>query len=199
MSKAMAGCRRVAAAPRGAPGEAPRQGRDRPVGRSGRLGVAAGAQGGEATGPNPTDRGRAGSKHHAVVDAKGVPLAVVTTGANRNDVTQLVPLVEAIPAARGRPGRPLRVPKLVVADGGYDHDKCRMRLSCRGIATAIARRGVPHGSGLGRRRWYVERTLSWLHQFKRLRVRWERLVGVHDAFVKLACCLICWRTLERLC
>ena len=74
-----------------------------------------------------------------------------------------------------------------------------MRLSARGIPTLIARRGVPHGSGLGRWRWVVERTLGWLHQFKRLRVRWERTATMHEAFLKLGCCVICWRTLKRLC
>jgi hypothetical protein len=60
---------------------------------------------------------------------------------------------------------------------------------------AIARRGIPHGSGLGR--WRVERTIAWLHQYRRLRIRWERRVDIHQAFLKLACCLICWRCLQR--
>jgi transposase len=55
---------------------------------------------------------------------------------------------------------------------------------------------VLHGSGLGRQRWVVERTLSWLHQFKRLRTRWEQRADIHEAFLRLACCLICWRYLE---
>ena len=59
---------------------------------------------GEKTGPNPTDRHKPGSKHHVITDARGIPLAVILTGANRHDVTQLLPLVEAIPSIRGRRG-----------------------------------------------------------------------------------------------
>lgn len=157
-------------------------------------------KGGEATGPNPTDRGRAGSKHHVVVDARGTPLATTVTGAHRNDVTQLLPLVAAIPPVRGRgPGRPWRRPWVVVADRAYDHQKYRTALNDKKVRCRIARRGVAHGSGLGRWRWVVERTISWLHQFKRLRVRWERTLLMHEGFLKLACCLICWRTLKRFC
>ncbi len=60
--------------------------------------------GGEATGPNPTDRARPGTKHHVLVDGHGVPLAVSITGANVPDVKQLLPLVVAIPEVRGKPG-----------------------------------------------------------------------------------------------
>jgi len=64
-------------------------------------------------------------------------------------VTQLIPLVDAIPPIGGKPGAPLRVPKLVMGDRGYDSDPHRMRLSGKAIATCIARRGAAHGSGLG--------------------------------------------------
>ena len=63
-------------------------------------------KGGGKTGPSPVDRGRLGSKHHLLVDATGVPLAFSLTGGNRNDVTQLLPLVDAVPSVRGRVGRP---------------------------------------------------------------------------------------------
>ena len=59
--------------------------------------------------------------------------------------------------------------------------------------TLIARRNTLHGSGLGKTRWVVERTISWLHNFRRLRIRFERLPIIHEAFIKIACCLICWR------
>ena len=65
----------------------------------------------------------------------------------------------------------------------------------RGIRPALARRGAPHGSGLGKTRWYVERTLSWLHQYRRLRVRWDRLPEVQRGWMALACSLICLRLL----
>jgi transposase len=59
-------------------------------------------------------------------------------------------------------------------------------------ADAVAVGDLEHGSGLGRYRWVVERTFAWLHQFKRLRIRWEYRANIHEAFLKLACCLICW-------
>jgi transposase len=122
---------------------------------------------------------------------------VILTGANRNDVTQLLPLVEAIPPIRGRRGRPLSKPRLVQADRGYDHDKYRRPLHAVGITTQIARRGQPHGSGLGKTRWVVERTLGWLHNFRRLRIRFEHLAVIHEAFLKIACCVSCWRQLQK--
>jgi transposase len=120
-------------------------------------------------------------------------LAITLTGGNANDVTQLIPLLDAVPPVRGRVGRPRRRPATVVADRGYDHDKYRRLVRQRGIRPQIARRGVLHGSGLGRQRWPVERTIAWLHQFRRLRTRWERRADIHEAFLALACCLTCER------
>ena len=118
------------------------------------------------------------------------------TAANRNDVTQLLPLVDAIPSSAGKPGRPRRKPDCVPADRGYDSDPHRQTLAGRDIATEIARRYTEHGSGLGQTRWVVERTIAWLHRFRRLRIRYERLPEVHEAFLTLGCALICWRLLE---
>ncbi|WP_367575269.1 IS5 family transposase [Streptomyces griseoaurantiacus] len=151
------------------------------------------------TGPSPVDRGRAGSKHHLITDGHGTPLAVLLTGGNRNDVTQLLPLLDAIPPVRGRVGRPRRKPASLFADRGYDHDIYRDQVSARGIVPAIARRGTLHGTGLGTYRWVVERSFAWLHGFRRLRIRWERRADIHEAFLKLACCLITHRQLGSLC
>lgn len=118
------------------------------------------------------------------------------TGGNRNDVTQLLPLLDAMPPLRGRVGRPLRRPRRLLADRGYDHDIYRRRLRARGIAPQIARRGTPHGSGLGAQRWVVERSLAWLHGFRRLLVRYERRADMHEAFMALGCCIICFRRLR---
>jgi transposase len=98
---------------------------------------------------------------------------VSLTGGNRNDVTQLLPLLDKIPAVAGRVGRPRRRPDMLFADRGYDHDKYRRLLRQRGIRPVIAEWGQPHGTGLGTFRWVVERTISWLHGFRRLRIRWE--------------------------
>lgn len=132
-----------------------------------------------------------------ITEAQGVPLAVCLTGANAHDVTQLQALVEAIPPVRGKPGRPRRRPEVVQGDRGYDSEPHRQWLRSLGIQPVLAQRRTEHGSGLGATRWVVERTLSWLHQFRRLRVRWERREDIHFAFLKLGCALICWNTLSK--
>jgi transposase len=129
------------------------------------------------------------------VDAAGVPLAVTLTGGNRNDINQLLPLVDGITPVAGKVGRPRQRPDRIVADRGYDHDHYRHELWRRGVKPVIARRGTEHGSGLGRWRWVVERTFAWLHNYRRLRIRWERDPVVHLAFLTLACALICRRYL----
>ena len=151
---------------------------------------------GKKTGPNPTDRRRAGSKHHLLTDAQGVPLTAILTPANTNDITQLLPLVEGVPPVGGKVGHPQRKPKLVQGDRAYDSNAHRRALADQRIRTQLARRYTKHGSGLGVTRWVVERTISWLHQFRRLRVRFERRADIHEAFLKLGCCLICWRFLR---
>ena len=88
--------------------------------------------GGRKTGPNPTDRRKAGSKHHVLTDAKGVPLATILTGANRHDVTQLLPLLDKIPPVRGQRGRPRTRPKQVQGDRAYDSEPHRRALKKRG-------------------------------------------------------------------
>jgi transposase len=151
--------------------------------------------GGPHTGPNPTDRAKAGSKHHLLTDAHGIPLAAVATSANTNEVTQVVPLLEAIPPVRGKVGRPRRRPARLQGDRGYDSEPLRRLLRRRGIQPVLARRRTEHGSGLGVTRWVVERSLAWLHQFRRLRVRDERRNDIHQAFLTLGCALICWQFL----
>jgi transposase len=115
------------------------------------------------------------------------------TGGNRHDVTQLIPLVDAIPLIAGKVGHPVRRPETLLADRAYDSEPHREKLVQRGILPAIARRHTEHGSGLGVCRWVVERTISWLHQFRRLRVRYERRADMHTAFLTLGCILICHR------
>jgi transposase len=149
------------------------------------------------TGPNPTDRGKTGSKHHVITDAAGVPLATTLTGANSHDVTQLLPLVEAIPPIAGKPGRPRHRPRRVQGDRGYDSQPHRNELRRRGIASNLARRNTEHGSGLGKTRWVVERTIAWLHQFRRLRIRYERRDDIHQAFMAIGCALICLSYLNQ--
>jgi transposase len=162
----------------------------------GRL-TRARAQRGDHVGPSPVNRGHPGSKHHLIVEAHGIPLAVTLTGGHPHDVTQLLPLLEAVPPIRGLRGRPHRKPRELFADRGDDFDKYRRLLRRHGITPRIARRGVAHGSGPGKVRWVVERGFAWLHAFKRLRTRYEHRADIHPGLLQLACALICYRQLTR--
>ncbi len=147
--------------------------------------------GGEKTGQNPTDRRKLGTKHHIVTDAHGVPLAVTITGSNVHDVKELVHALDAVPNVRGKVGHPRKRPNVLYGDRAYDSQPHREKLKKRGISPQFARRGSEHGSGLGIYRWVVERTASWLHSFRKLRLRTDRTAGIHQAFVALASALIC--------
>ncbi|MGY6021623.1 IS5 family transposase [Streptomyces spinosirectus] len=150
--------------------------------------------GSHVRGPSPVDRGRPGSKHHLIVDQFGTPLAVSLTGGNRHDVTQLIPLLDAVSRIRGQRGR--HRPKWLFADRGYDFDKYRRPLRGRGITPKIARRGAPHGFDLGKIRWAVERGFAWLDQLRRLRIRYEIRADPHEGLLQLACSIICLRRLR---
>ncbi|MEV6035801.1 IS5 family transposase [Nonomuraea sp. NPDC052116] len=151
-------------------------------------------KGGPQTGPSPVDRAKTGSKHHVIADGNGIPLALSLTGGNRNDVTQVMPLLRSIPPVRSRPRQR---PKVLYADRGYDHDKYRRTVWATGVKPIIARRGTPHGSGLGVHRRVIEQTIALLHWFRRLRIRWEIRDDIHEAFMTLAATIICWRRLTR--
>jgi len=158
-----------------------------------------GEKGGEQTGPNPVDRGKLGPKYQLVVDRQGIPLAVRLSAANAHDATQLVPLVDAIPpiiGPRGKPGRPRKRPAKLQADKAYDASALRRALRARGITPRIARRGIDSSVRLGRHRWVVERTVSWLLGYRRLGVRYERRADLLQGLLHLACALICTRGLK---
>lgn len=108
-------------------------------------------------------------------------------------------LVDAIPAVPGLPGRPRHRPHKLHADKGYTYRRCREHLQRRGIMARIARRGVESSKKLGRHRWVVERTHTWLAGFGKLRIRFERRLDTHYALLKLACSLICIRLIDRFC
>jgi len=152
---------------------------------------------GAKTGPNPTDRRKKGSKHHLVTDGNGLPLAVKLTGANRHDVTQLLPLLDSIPPIAGKAGRPRCKPDSVLGDRGYDSEPHRQELRHKRIEPVLAKRRTENGSGLGIYRWVVERTISWLHQNRRLRVRYEKRPEIHEAFMTIGCIKICWNHLAN--
>ena len=106
-------------------------------------------------------------------------------------------MVDAIPPIKGKPGAALRVPARLTADRGYDSDPHRKQLKARRIDPEIARRRTEHGSGLGVIRYVVEQTISLLHQFRRLRTRFDKRDDIHEAFLSLGCSVICWRRLNH--
>ena len=157
----------------------------------------AGEKGGRATGPNPTDRGKAGTKRHVLVDAGGVPLALLLSAANVHDSRLFEPLLDAVPPIRQCAGRPRKRPGKLHADKGYDYPRCRRACRRRGITPRIARRGVESSGRLGRHRWVVERTLAWFARFRRLAVRYERRLDILLGFHLLAAGLICLSFVRR--
>lgn len=175
------------------------RGKDRLVEGERGLGELGREKGGRETGPSPVDRGKPGTKRHLIVDAGGIPLAALLSGANRHDSLFLLPLLDAVPAVAGRRGPRRRRPGRLHADKAYDHRRLRRGVQARGVRCRIARKGVESGRRLGRWRWVVERTLSWLSRFRRLQTRYERRADIHLALTLLACAMICWKKLEGFC
>jgi transposase len=146
-------------------------------------------------GANPVDRGKPGSKLHLVCEGGGLPLTAVVTAANLADTIMFVAVLDDVPPIRTLSGRRRTRPAAVHADKGYDSQANRAWLRRRGIRPRIARRGIESSTRLGRHRWKVERSLSWLSCFRRLQVRWDRGSGRCFAFVLLACALVCFNRL----
>lgn len=156
-------------------------------------------RGGSETDPNPTDRGKLGSKRHIVVDARGVPLAITVTGANRHDSIAFESTLDAIPAVPGLDRRPRKRPGKLHADKGYDYARCRRYLRKRGITARIARKGIESKDRLGRNRWVVERTHSWFAGFGKLRIRFERRLDIYKALLSIVAAVITSRFVDDLC
>ena len=162
--------------------------------------LGAGAFWGVKTGPNPTDRGKNGSKRHIIVDGQGTPLAIEHTGANVHDSEMAIALIDAIPAIKQPHGRPRKRPDEVLADRAYDaEEKIRQPLRQRHVVPLIAKRYAEHGSGLGKFRYVVEAAFDWLFNQRRLRVRYDKRDDIHQAFLIIGCLLICWRRIMRFC
>jgi IS5 family transposase len=126
------------------------------------------------------------------VDRQGIPLAITISAANVHDSRMMLETVDAIEPVKGRRGRPRKRPAKLHADKAYDSNPLREELRQRGITSRIARRGIESSERLGSHRWVVERTLSWLNRYRRLRIRYERRADMHLAFLQIGCALICW-------
>lgn len=120
---------------------------------------------------------------------------MIHTAANVHESMVFAEVVDSIAPIKGPGrGRPRKRPEKLHAD-----KKCRQALGKRGIKCRIARKGIESSEKLGRWRWVVERTLSWINRNRRLKVRYERRDDIHQAFLDLGCSLIYWNHVQRLC
>ncbi len=144
------------------------------------------------------DRGKPGSKMHILSDANGLPLLVGVSAANTHDSEGLKPMIEGHQTRhdphRGRYFKPQRLH----ADKAYDRPDLRRWLRWKRIGVRIARKGIESSERLGRRRWVIERTMSWLSGYRRLSPRYERHPRNYLAFLGLAAAICCYKRLVRL-
>ncbi|GAB3490298.1 IS5 family transposase [Amycolatopsis cihanbeyliensis] len=152
---------------------------------------------GTLTGPNPVDRGKPGSKIHALSDRGGIPLTVGASAANTHDSHALKPLVKAVPPIRSRRGPRRSRPAKLHADKAYDIAGLRGWLRHRGITPRIARKGIESTDKLGKHRWVIERSIAWLFGYRRLTIRYERHGHLFCAFLTLAAALTCYKKLTK--
>ena len=147
-------------------------------------------RGGDLTGPNPTDRGKRGTKYHIATTGDGVPVACAATAANVNDTLLFERLFLTAFAVVARIGT-------VFADKGYDAEPHRELCRAFGAEPRLHKRGRPRGSGLGERRWPVERSNAWLLENKRLTLRYDRLGFVVQSLLQAACLFLVAGRLAR--
>jgi putative transposase len=157
--------------------------------------------GGAATGANPTDRGIRGTKRSTLCEGHGLPLAIVVAGANVPDMKLTAPTLDALVVERPEPTAD--EPQHLCLDAGYDYDLPRFAAEQRHYVAHIQPRGADRANAgstdpLKRpRRWVVERLHSWLNRSRRVLVRWEKLERTYEAFLHLACALLCFQQCDR--
>jgi transposase len=141
--------------------------------------------------------GKPGSKLHLGCDGAGLPLTAVVTAANVTDTMMLQAVLDDIPPVLTPSGRRRCRPGKLHGDKGDDSAANRAYLRRRGIRPRIARRGLESSTRLGRHRWRVERSLSWLSCWRRLQVRWDQDSERWFGFVLVACAVVCFNHLYR--
>lgn len=151
---------------------------------------------GKKTGPNPTDRGKLGTKRSLLSDGHGIPLALAVAGANIPDFQLVAETLDALIPDRPPPG-PGHEQNLCL-DKGYDYDLARQVAYDAGFITHTRKRGEtepppnPLEPEKVPRRWPVERSHSWLNRFRRILVRWEKRADTYLAMLHFACAIITW-------
>lgn len=151
--------------------------------------------GGDAVGPNPTDRAKSGTKRSLLTDAAGIPLAITVDGANRHDKKLLAATLHGVMAPRPDPAA---ISQHLCLDKGYDFQDIRDLAVELGYIPHIKARGEEieakkTAPGYRARRWVVERSHSWFNRFRRLLIRWEKRLDRYQAFLHFACAIIVWR------
>ncbi len=147
--------------------------------------------GGEKAGRSPVDRGKQGLKRATVTDAYGIPLHLVSAGANRHDSPLLAPTLDGL-----RKLDPLPPGITAHLDRGYDSGTTRALLDGLGFGAEIARKGVPAPLQVGKR-WVVERTQAWMNGSGKLRRCPEKAGRVVDFYLFLAATFVVTRSLIR--
>jgi len=180
------------------------------VGRAQAAGLAGGLsgrdlrhreKGGFAVGK--TRRGK-GTKCMVVVDGRGVPVGAQLASAQISEHRLAESTLEQVKVPRSGRGRPRSRLRRVIADRGYDSDPLRLRLKRRGTELIAPYRSNNRHRRLEdkrklrryRKRWKIERTNAWLQNFRRIQVRYDRILTVFQGFFHCACLLI---TLRHLC
>lgn len=152
--------------------------------------------GGDAVGPNPTDRAKNGTKRSVLVEEDGGPLAVVLDGANRHDTKMLRATLEAVIVKR--PTAEEQEQHLLL-DKGYDNPTGRATVAETDYQAHIRpigeEKSPPKKHGGKPRRWVVERTIGWMNRWRGVLVRYEKKAENYLAMVKLACALLWFRRL----
>jgi len=134
-----------------------------------------------------------------ICDKQGLPLVVLSTAANVPDQRVLLEMLDAMPPVRMPRGRPRFRPGAVMGDRAYGTQALIAEVVERRIKSLLApRSSQEHGSGLGKVRYVVERTLSWIGNYRRLKLCYERKPEHWQALNELAACVICANRIESL-
>lgn len=130
------------------------------------------------------------------MDGRGTPLAIVVTGANRHDVTQVEAVLDNVVVTRPKPT--VEEPQHLCADKGFDSAKARKAMENRGYTAHVRSRGEERQEkasipGHRAKRWVVEACHSWMNRFRKILVRFEKTDVAYLGLIHLACAIIAWR------
>jgi putative transposase len=168
--------------------------------------------GGGATGANPVERRKRGTKRSQLSEGQGLPLAVVLEAANRTDMTVAAATLDAIVLPRPQPDE--AHPQHLSLDAGEDYQSTRGEVQARGYTEHVrptwwnrhhghraTAEPLAHEAerqpGQRPRRWVVERLHAWLNRNRRLLIRWDKLPRCSLAFLCLANALLCFQQAAR--